>query len=167
MLRNPEKGFARGALRKFVANGAPNLREIASTSFHTSEEHCSKFESLFRTILCKCPLFQCPLLQISEIGRHLVGVWIGGVWNGHFPESENIFQRPKFPAKSWNFRRKSDFAKFQAPKLKNSEPEKMQFHTPSHSIPPLDSLLVEPLRGCWPCCWYPFPHTSVLQVMDS
>ena len=33
------------------------------------------------------------------------------------------------------------FAKFQAPKSENSEPEKLQFHTPSHSIPPLDSLL--------------------------
>ena len=32
-------------------------------------------------------------------------------------------------------------AKFQAPKFKNSEPEKLQFHTPSHSIPPLNSLL--------------------------
>ena len=26
--------------------------------------------------------------------------------------------------------------KFQAPKLENSEPERMQFHTPSHSIAP-------------------------------
>ena len=32
------------------------------------------------------------------------------------------------------------FVKFQAPKFENSEPEKLQFHTPSHSIPPLDSL---------------------------
>ena len=33
--------------------------------------------------------------------------------------------------------------KFQAPNFEISEPEKMQFHTPSHSIPPLDSLLVD------------------------
>ena len=45
-----------------------------------------------------------------------------------FQSPKNIFQRPKFP-------------KFQALKLENLEPEKMQFHTPSHSIPPLDSLL--------------------------
>ena len=57
-----------------------------------------------------------------------------------------IFQspkRPKFAGKSLKFRRKSDFAKFQAPKFEISEPEKMQFHTPSHSIPPLDSLLYD------------------------
>ena len=59
-----------------------------------------------------------------------------------FQSPKNIFQRPKFLGKSLKFRRKSDFfAKFQAPKFENSEPEKMQFHTPSHSIPPLDSLL--------------------------
>ena len=39
------------------------------------------------------------------------------------------------------------FAKFQAPKFENSEPEKMQFHTPSHSIPPLDSLLIQGVGG--------------------
>ena len=37
-LRNPEKGgFARGVLRKFAANCAPNLRKIAGISFRTSE----------------------------------------------------------------------------------------------------------------------------------
>ena len=40
---NPEKGaFARGALRKFVANCAPNVRTIAGISFRTSEEGCTK-----------------------------------------------------------------------------------------------------------------------------
>ena len=58
-----------------------------------------------------------------------------------FQSPKNIFQRPKFPGKCQKFRRKSDFAKFQAPKFENSEPEKMPFHTPSHSIAPLDSLL--------------------------
>ena len=38
-------------------------------------------------------------------------------------------------------------AKFQAPKFENSEPEKKQFHTPSHSIPPLDSLLIQLRRA--------------------
>ena len=58
-----------------------------------------------------------------------------------FQSPENIFQGPEIGGKSLEFRRKSDFAKFQTPKFENSEPEKMQFHTPSHSIPPLDSLL--------------------------
>ena len=52
------------------------------------------------------------------------------------------YQRPTFPGKSLKFSRKSDIRKFQAPKFENSEPEKMQFHTPSHAIPPLDSLLL-------------------------
>ena len=42
-FRSPEKGaFARGALRKFVANCAPNLRKIAGNSFRASEEGCAK-----------------------------------------------------------------------------------------------------------------------------
>ena len=55
-----------------------------------------------------------------------------------FQSPINIFQGPKFPGISAE---RTIFAKFQAPKFENSEPEKMQFHTPSHSIPPLDSLL--------------------------
>ena len=74
------------------------------------------------------------------LGRHLVGVWIGGVWNGHFPESEKFFFRDgNFQENALNSAERAIFAKFQAPKFENSEPEKMQFHTPSHSIPPLDS----------------------------
>ena len=76
-----------------------------------------------------------------KLGRQLVGVWIGGVWNGHFPESETIFQRPKFAGKSPKFCRKRDFAKFQAPYFEISEPKEMQCQTPSHAVPPLDSLL--------------------------
>ena len=85
-----------------------------------------------------------PLQLHQESGRHSVGVWIGGVWNGQFPESENIFQRPNFPGESLKFRRKSDFAKFQAPKFENSEPEKttsrnsipiQPFHTPTRLTP--------------------------------
>ena len=42
-FRNPEKGaFARGALHKFVANCAPNLRKIAGISLRTSGEGCAK-----------------------------------------------------------------------------------------------------------------------------
>ena len=78
-----------------------------------------------------------------SVGRHLVGVWIGGVWNGHFPESEKYFSEAeisrKFPEIAQ--RERFYFSKFQAPEFENSEPEKLQFHTPSHSIPPLDSLL--------------------------
>ena len=63
LIRNPEKGaFARGALRKFVANCAPNLHRIAGVSFRASEEGCAKlsqicreFEGQFLTILCKYP----------------------------------------------------------------------------------------------------------------
>ena len=62
----------------------------------------------------------------------VVGVWIGGVWNGYFPESEKYFSEaeisreiPEIPQKE------AIFAKFQAPKFENSEPEKMQFHTPT------------------------------------
>ena len=42
-LRNPPKGaFARGALRRFVANCAPNLRKIAGIWFSASEEGRAK-----------------------------------------------------------------------------------------------------------------------------
>ena len=59
ILRNPEKGaFGKGALRKFVANCAPNLRKFASALFRASDDGCAKlsqicreFESQFRTIL--------------------------------------------------------------------------------------------------------------------
>ena len=52
-----------------------------------------------------------------------------------FFRGRNFRQNPGISAE------RAIFAKFQAPKFENSEPEKMQFHTPSHSIPPLDSLL--------------------------
>ena len=51
-IRNPEKGafakgaFARGGLRKFVANCAPNLRKIAGISFRTSYEGCAKLSQI-------------------------------------------------------------------------------------------------------------------------
>ena len=74
-------------------------------------------------------------------GRHSVGVWICGVWNGHFQSPINILQRPNFAGKSLEFRRKATFAKCQALRFEISETEKLQLHTPSHSIPPPDSLL--------------------------
>ena len=81
-------------------------------------------------------------LQLRLIGRHLVGIWIGGVWNGHFPVPKSIFQRPKLTGTSPKFRRKGDFGQISGSEIENSEPEKMQFHTPRHSIPPLDSLFL-------------------------
>ena len=59
-----------------------------------------------------------------------------------FQSPKNIFQRPKFPGNSLKFRERAIFAKFQAPNFENSEPEKMQFHTPSHSIPPLGFVVM-------------------------
>ena len=60
-----------------------------------------------------------------------------------FQSPKNIFQRQKFAGKSpENSTERAIFAKFQVPNFENSEPEKKQFHTPSHSIPPLDSLLL-------------------------
>ena len=71
LFRNPEKGaFARGALRKFVANCAPNLRKIAGNSFRTSHEGCAKLSQFPKSILdnlVQIPLFQCPLLEISDL----------------------------------------------------------------------------------------------------
>ena len=66
--------------------------------------------------------------------------------DGHFPESEKIGERvtcaevPEVPQKQ----RIADSCQVSgsAPIFKNSEPEKMLFHTPSHSIPPLDPLLL-------------------------
>ena len=78
-------------------------------------------------------------------GRHLVGVWIGGVWNGHFPESEKYFLEAEFSRKIPEIPQKERFFQISGSEIfefENSEPEKLQFHTPSHSIPPLDSLLV-------------------------
>ena len=62
-----------------------------------------------------------------------------------FFRGRNLQENPR------NSAERAIFAKFQAPKFENSEPEKMQFRTPSHSIPPLDSRLgmahkLEPVR---------------------
>ena len=63
--------------------------------------------------------------------RHLVGVWIGGVWDAHFPESEKYFSEAGICSRiPRNCAERAIFAKFRAPKFENSEPAKMQFHTP-------------------------------------
>ena len=63
------------------------------------------------------------------------------VWNGHFPESEKYFSEAEISRKILEIPQKERFfAKFQALKFENSEPEKMQFHTPSHSITPRHSI---------------------------
>ena len=52
------------------------------------------------------------LCQIAFLrGWHLLGARIGGVWNGHFPESEKYFQRPKFAGESLKFRRNGQHQK--------------------------------------------------------
>ena len=66
---------------------------------------------------------------------------LSGIRNGHFPESE-YFSQAEISRKSLKNAERAIFAKFQAPKFQNAEPKKMQFHTPSRSIPPLDSLLI-------------------------
>ena len=54
-----------------------------------------------------------------------------------FFRGRNLQENPR------NSAERAMFEKFQAPKFENSEPQKMQFHTPNHSIPPLDTLLLK------------------------
>ena len=71
-LRYPEKGaLAKGALRKFVANCAPNLRKIAGISFRTSEEGCAKLSQICREFesFCLFPRF----LRARKV-RRILGV---------------------------------------------------------------------------------------------
>ena len=81
-----------------------------------------------------------PSFWMSVFGRHLLGVWIGGIWNGHCPEpaknSEAELSK-KIPEIT-----QSDFRRISGSEVSGkSEPQKMQVHTPSRSISPLDSLL--------------------------
>ena len=87
------------------------------------------------------PLQLLEALLNDIIGRHLVGYGLVAYGMAICQSPKNIFQRPKFAGNPWNSEERAMFAKFQPPKFEISEPEKMQFHTPSHSIPPLDSLL--------------------------
>ena len=61
-----------------------------------------------------------------------------------FSRVRKIFFRGRnFQEKSLKLRRKSDLRpNFRLRNLEFQSPKKMQFHAPSHSIPPLDSLLV-------------------------
>ena len=75
-----------------------------------------------------------------------------------FQSPKNIFQRPKFAGKPPEIPQKERFLpNFRLRNFENSEPEKMQFHTPSHSIPPLDSLLFKHFEafGCLDTCTRP------------
>ena len=56
-----------------------------------------------------------------------------------------MFQRPKFAEKSQKFQRKNDVQQIQAPNRKFPAREKNQFHPPSHSTAPADSLSFEGL----------------------
>ena len=71
IFQNPEKGaFARGALRKFVANCAPNIcAKLTVFRFvHQKKDaqNCRKFVASISDNFMQIPLFQWPLLQISE-----------------------------------------------------------------------------------------------------
>ena len=73
MKNQPKSREAGGALRKFVASCAPKLGKIAEISFRASHEGCAKlsrvcrkFESEFRTILCKYLFSNDPFLKTSE-----------------------------------------------------------------------------------------------------
>ena len=90
-----------------------------------------------------CVFKRMKKLQLREENRPALS---GGMdwWRMEWPFSRvrKIFFRGRnFRENPWNSAERAIFSKFQAPKFENSEPEKMQFHTPSHSIPPLDSLL--------------------------
>ena len=59
-----------------------------------------------------------------------------------FQSPKNMFQRPKFPEKIPEILQKERFSSnFRLRNLKIQSPKKRQFHTPSHSILPWDSLL--------------------------
>ena len=84
-----------------------------------------------------------------------------------FSRVRKIFFRGRnFQENPWNSAEKERFfAKFQAPKFEISEPEKMQFHTPSHSIPPLDSLLFSVGRYGFPGFLQGFVSTTGVESL--
>ena len=94
-------------------------------------------------------MVEVSFLKVSDLlapSSNIRPALSGGMdwWRMEWPFSRvrKIFFRGRnFQENAWNSAERAIFAKFQAPKFENSEPEKMQFHTPSHSIPPLDSLL--------------------------
>ena len=74
-IRNFETGaFARGVLRKFLANCAPICAKTACLSFCAVEEECAKLtqicrklEIYFWTILCKHPFSNAPVSEFLRV----------------------------------------------------------------------------------------------------
>ena len=93
------------------------------------------------------PVFAPARIQEKFLANYIRPALSGGMdwWHMEWPSSrvrKNIFQRPKFPGKCLKFHRKSDFRQISGSEIWKFRAQKMQFHTPSHSIPPLDSLLI-------------------------
>ena len=87
-----------------------------------------------------------------------MGVWIGGVWNGRFPESEKYFSEAEFSRQIPEIPQKERFSpNFRLRDLKIQSPKNCNLHTPSHSIPPLDSLLMFGTS-------FPFKHRKVPNI---
>ena len=116
---------------------------VSRSSRVTNRYLGQKYACHYGQFLEKIPPFPEPLgsenpletTNITFLGWHLVGVWIGGVWNGHFPESEKYFSETEISRKNPEIPQKERFfAKFQAPKFENPEPEKMQVPYPSHFL---------------------------------
>ena len=102
-------------------------------------------------VSCKCYQTLPDLTDVRVIGNTNRPALSGGMdwWRMKWPFSrvpKIFFGGRIFQEKPWNSAERAIFAKFQAPKFENSEPQKLQFHPPSHSIPPLDSLLTKDSR---------------------
>ena len=87
-----------------------------------------------------------PVPEIPEFVAFCRPALSGGMdwWRMELPFSRarKIFFRGRILQQNpWISTERAILAKFQAPKFEISEAKKMQFHTPSHSISPLDSLL--------------------------
>ena len=84
----------------------------------------------------------CIVIHYWKYGKSVQNVVIHYILTSESLRVVNsLLQRPNFPGKSLQFCRKSDFCQISGSEIWNSEPEKWQFHTRSHSIPPLDALL--------------------------
>ena len=124
-----------------------NCTRVTHKSYYLSRSHSRKLHVLFVIQRITREVFanSCPgKSHCRYISRPALS---GGMdwWRMESPfsrvrkiflRSRNLQENPR------NSAERAIFAKFQAPKSENSEPEKMQFHTPSHSRPPLDSLLI-------------------------
>ena len=115
--------------------GQPGALLVVHTAQH---EHQLGLQTSRATCSVRSPLLPPGK---SKFGRHLVGgmdwwrmEWLFSRIRNYFSEAEICRKIPAIPQKE------RFLTKFQAPNFEISEPEKMQFHTPNHSIPPLDSL---------------------------